>query len=234
MHAPRLRAPHARAARACKAPVRKAFRTVGRFFRELSRSAASLSPDAAAASAAQLARSSAQCDAVCQDVQLPPWQRAREYLPHELLRCALHIDASRGSEPAYLYDSETDMARLLVCNSHGLLKCTLVEGTNTYGYKLALEDMPQGGHASQAAETASVPPLWDGVNAARERLLRLFDAVDALVPDMLDPRFALELRDLAQHAGALAAFAAYVPDSAWVHAPETWRPLGSARCVLPA
>ncbi len=73
----------------------------------------------------------------------------------------------------------------------------------------------------------------------QRRLLRLLDAVEAAAPDVLcgsarTKRTAASVRALAQRTCTLAAFAAHVPDEAWVHAPETWTPRKSHGCVCDA
>jgi hypothetical protein len=223
---PQLRA--TRAAGACAAPQQqlRARRLAG--FR---RSAFLLARGKA--SALQPVRAGSLPDDVLENMQRPLDFQKREYLPHEVVRAVLQLpeDPTRTRE-ACVHVSSFPMASLLT-NHPKLLPYALFDSSrysNTY-YKIIVP-ATQGHDASCTDRPWAKPP--DEVAAARRRLLRLMDALEAAAPAILcGSKIAKpSLRRLTEERlRALAAFATLVPDEAWAQPPETWTPHASDMCA---
>jgi hypothetical protein len=175
-------------------------------------------------------------DDVMEDLQHPPEHRKRDYLPHELLRAAVQLsDLARRGKAAQLRVPPYH-ADMLLMGCTALLPCTHSRDANGWLVVLLESTQQEGAEASQGGccSRAAPTPLY-GVAAAQRRLLRLMEALEAAAPAVLHgggKNTAASLHHLTDRAGALAAFAAYVPDDAWAHPPETWTPHKSHRCVV--
>jgi hypothetical protein len=188
-------------------------------------------PPRGAASARQCVRASALSDDVLEDLQRAPEHRTREYLPHELLRAAVQISdgMSHGGKAQQLRVSSYEAALLMRCTA--LLACKYLHSTGRH-HVVWLEAM----HNTDALHSDGSPALPGDLPAARARLLRLMDALEAAAPAVLRGTSGKigtkpSPSHLAKRAETLASFAAHVPDSAWANAPETWEPPVPRRCV---
>jgi hypothetical protein len=205
-----------------------------------------------AAAPLQRVRAGSVPDDILTSLQRGPPERGDTYLPHDVLRAAIQLDEmtrSRNSHaaapPACLYVACERTAALLARNP-ALLRVGAggahVQRTRARCYKFTLDG--RRGSASQEAASAAVAPppatlpREEEVTAARKRLLRLLEAVEAAAPEVLrgsarTKRTTTSMQAITLRTCALAAFAAHVPDEAWVNAPDTWTPRKShrrARC----
>jgi hypothetical protein len=186
------------------------------------------------APARQPARAASLPDDVLQDMQLPPHRQKRAYLPHEMLRAAVQLsDAARGGKNTLHMRVSVDHAAPLLLGCKALLLCHSRAAND--GVDVVLEATHHSGNgASQGDDSSAAPtPLMHDVAAAQTRLLRLLDALEAAAPAILrgSEDKKPSLHHLTERVGALAAFAAHVPDDAWVNAPETWTPHKKHRCA---
>jgi hypothetical protein len=234
-----LRAP--RAAGACAAPpppLQQQLRA-RRLAAGLRRSVLLPLPARSKATARRCVRASALPDDVLDDVQRPVRGQARRYLPHEVLRAALQLSTRRlvdSKSAPRLWLSSAPLTALLTHNP-ALLRCARSEPVSRYRHEVVLNHHDAGGDAdadarADADDHAVVAARRDML-AAQQRLLRLLDALEAAAPAVLrgSEDTKPSMRHLTERVGALAAFAAHVPDEAWAHPPETWTPRKSHRCV---
>jgi hypothetical protein len=160
------------------------------------------------------------------DVARAPCEQSRLYFPDEVLRSALQLDASGETVPGTVLHCRR-MKRLL--QRHPLLQCSSADA-----------DAPRH-------DVASSPDVAAG---AQQRLLRLLAALEAACPTILRgaagaastaealaaPKNAQGVQHTLKHCfrrlDTLATFVAHVPESAWVHAPETWQPPACRKCVM--
>jgi hypothetical protein len=210
----------------------------------------------AAAAASQPVRASKLPDGILADLQRGPGRGGAggkpAYLPHEVLRATMQLVETRSDNdaPTPVHTSCEPMAALLA-HSPALFGCGAAEVRHTHAhcYVVTLEGNNErdARSASQIAgadtAVAALPPQprtrREEAAPAQRRLLRLLDAVETAAPDVLcgsarTKRTAASMRALARRTCTLAAFAAHVPDDAWVHAPETWTPRKSHGCVCAA
>jgi hypothetical protein len=210
---------------------------------------------AAAAASQPVVRASKLPDGILTDLQRGPGRSGAggkpAYLPHEVLRATMQLVETRSDNdaPTPVHISCEPMAALLA-HSPALLGCGAAEVRHTHAhcYVVTLEGNNEcDASASQTAgdDTAAVAALQppqprtrrEEAAPAQRRLLRLLDAVEAAAPDVLCGSAHTKrtsMRALARRTCTLAAFAAHVPDDAWVHAPETWTPRKSHGCVRAA
>jgi hypothetical protein len=186
------------------------------------------------APARQPTRAASLPDDVLQDVQLPPHRQKRAYLPHEMLRAAVQLsDAARGGKNTLHMRVSSDHAAPLLLGCKALLPCH--SRAANYGVDVVFEATHHSGNgASQGDDSSAAPtPLMHDVAAAQKRLLRLLDALEAAAPEVLSGSKDKKpsLHHLTERVGALAAFAAHVPDEAWAQPPETWTPRKKDRCA---
>jgi hypothetical protein len=226
VHNPLLRAP--RAAGACAAPQQQLrARGLAAFRRSASLLARSK------ATARQPVRAGSLPDDVLEDMQRPLDFQKREYLPHEVVRAVLQLseDPTRTHEAhVRVCVSSFAMASLLTENV-ALLPCTRFD-SGLFGdtYEITVQTTKL---VASRTDCPVMKPADEGA-AARRRLLRLMDALEAAAPAMLCGSKVAKpsLRRLTEERlRALAAFAALVPDDAWVQPPETWKPHASDMCA---
>jgi hypothetical protein len=244
VHAARVRTPlPARRARAAPLPPPQQLR---RLSFVLHRSASLRLPRRATP-----ARLRCRCSALSDDdlaaVQCWPEAQARAYAPHELLRAAVQLtDGAARRNASYLHAAALPVAALLTRCAPALRWAELQK--RGHGRHRVVLDTPRCDNNDNDADTDAartedgdaVPAPLDEGAAARRRLLRLLDALEAAAPAVLrgsqnkdnaNATKRASVHQLTERVGTLAMFAVHVPDEAWAQPPETWTPRKSHRCA---